>query len=176
MNMDVTSGIKARFANALCGSLFAVAAISLTACGGGGDASTTSAPGASGAPTTAISATPTAMSPATGMAPLEVKFMAMEPKGNIASYEWDMKDNSPVKSGQAVEHTFMEPGSYTVTLTVKDAAGNFNRGSVMVSVAEGGTCNQVPAQCSSIILTTVTDVVGFFAFLGFAVVFQSRLV
>jgi len=32
-----------------------------------------------------------------------------------------------------------------------------------------------PAQCSSIILTTVTDVVGFFAFLGFAVVFQSRL-
>lgn len=32
-----------------------------------------------------------------------------------------------------------------------------------------------PAQCSSIILTTVTDVVGFFAFLGFAVVFQSQL-
>jgi magnesium transporter len=32
-----------------------------------------------------------------------------------------------------------------------------------------------PAQCSSIILTTVTDVVGFFAFLGFAVVFQSWL-
>ncbi len=32
-----------------------------------------------------------------------------------------------------------------------------------------------PAQCSSIILTTVTDVVGFFAFLGFAVIFQSRL-
>jgi magnesium transporter len=32
-----------------------------------------------------------------------------------------------------------------------------------------------PAQCSSIILTTVTDVVGFFAFLGFAVVFQGWL-
>jgi magnesium transporter len=32
-----------------------------------------------------------------------------------------------------------------------------------------------PAQCSSIILTTVTDVVGFFAFLGFAVVFQDQL-
>jgi len=32
-----------------------------------------------------------------------------------------------------------------------------------------------PAQCSSIILTTVTDVVGFFAFLGFAVVFQAQL-
>ena len=32
-----------------------------------------------------------------------------------------------------------------------------------------------PAQCSSIILTTVTDVVGFFAFLGFALVFQGQL-
>ncbi len=32
-----------------------------------------------------------------------------------------------------------------------------------------------PAQCSSIILTTVTDVMGFFSFLGFAVVFSSRL-
>lgn len=33
-----------------------------------------------------------------------------------------------------------------------------------------------PAQCSSIILTTVTDVVGFLAFLGFAVLFQSYLI
>lgn len=32
-----------------------------------------------------------------------------------------------------------------------------------------------PAQSSSIVLTTVTDVVGFFAFLGFAVVFQNQL-
>jgi len=32
-----------------------------------------------------------------------------------------------------------------------------------------------PAQCSSIILTTVTDVVGFLAFLGFAAMFQARL-
>lgn len=33
-----------------------------------------------------------------------------------------------------------------------------------------------PAQCSSIILTTVTDVIGFFAFLGFAVLFQNHLI
>jgi magnesium transporter len=33
-----------------------------------------------------------------------------------------------------------------------------------------------PAQSSSIILTTVTDVLGFFAFLGFAVLFQDLLV
>jgi len=33
-----------------------------------------------------------------------------------------------------------------------------------------------PAQCSSIILTTITDVVGFLAFLGFAVLFQGYLI
>ncbi|MFH1723711.1 MAG: magnesium transporter [Elusimicrobiota bacterium] len=33
-----------------------------------------------------------------------------------------------------------------------------------------------PAQSSGIILTTVTDVVGFFAFLGFAFLFRSRLI
>lgn len=32
-----------------------------------------------------------------------------------------------------------------------------------------------PAQCSSIILTTVTDIVGFFAFLSFALAFESYL-
>ncbi|MBI4343737.1 MAG: magnesium transporter, partial [Candidatus Omnitrophica bacterium] len=32
-----------------------------------------------------------------------------------------------------------------------------------------------PAQSSSIIQTTVTDVVGFLAFLGFALLFQHRL-
>ena len=33
-----------------------------------------------------------------------------------------------------------------------------------------------PAQSSSIILTTVTDVLGFLAFLGFAVMFQDFLI
>lgn len=33
-----------------------------------------------------------------------------------------------------------------------------------------------PAQCSNIILTTITDVMGFLAFLGFAVLFESYLV
>jgi len=33
-----------------------------------------------------------------------------------------------------------------------------------------------PAQCSTIILTTVTDVVGFFAFLGLAMVFREALI
>jgi magnesium transporter len=32
-----------------------------------------------------------------------------------------------------------------------------------------------PSQSSSIVLTTVTDVLGFFSFLGFAVLFQAYL-
>lgn len=33
-----------------------------------------------------------------------------------------------------------------------------------------------PAQCSNIVLTTFTDVIGFFSFLGFAVLFQKLLI
>ncbi|MBI5023460.1 MAG: magnesium transporter [Candidatus Omnitrophica bacterium] len=33
-----------------------------------------------------------------------------------------------------------------------------------------------PAQCSNIILTTITDVMGFFAFLGFAALFRGHLI
>jgi hypothetical protein len=152
MEMDVTQAKTGRFTRVVSASLIAVAAATLAACGGGGTTPTTAAPAsAQQGPgmTNAISATPTAMNQSTGNAPLAVSFMAMEPKGSIAAYEWDFKDNSPVKSGQAVEHTFNEPGSYSVTLTVRDAAGNFNRSSLMVSVSDGGTCNQVPVAFTS---------------------------
>jgi magnesium transporter len=33
-----------------------------------------------------------------------------------------------------------------------------------------------PAQSANIILTTATDILGFFAFLGFAIIFQHYLV
>jgi len=146
MNMDVNSGIRARVSKALCGSLVVLTAVVLAGCGGG---NSESGNGTTVGLNPNISATPTAMSDPNGPAPLAVTFMAMEPKGNIAAYEWDMKDNSPVKSGPSVEHTFVEPGQYSVTLTVKDADGNFNRAAVMVSVNEGGTCSQIPASFSS---------------------------
>jgi PKD repeat protein len=156
MNMDVTSGIKARFGKALCGSLVVMAAVTLAACGGGDQK--TGGPGTTqGQLNPNIGATPTAMSEPNGPAPLAVTFMAMEPKGNIASFQWDFKDNSPVRAGQSVEHTFTIPGSYSVTLTVTDPAGNFNRASVMVSVNEGGTCAQVPAAFSSTVWPAVSQ-------------------
>ncbi len=145
MNMDVTAGIKARLSGALGSALVVLAALTLAACGGGNS----TAPGATGgALNPSLSATPTAMSDPNGPAPLAISFQAMDPKGPITSYEWDFKDNTAVAGGQAVDHTFMEPGTYSVTLKVMDAKGDFNRASVMVSVNDGGTCAQVPAAFS----------------------------
>ncbi len=159
MNVHPSSHLSARLARALASPLVVVVALALTACGGGDDAATTSstAPGASGARLNiAISATPTAMSETAGPAPLAVTFMAMEPKGAIANYEWDFKDNSPVKNGQSVDHTFTEPGTYSVTLTVKDSKGDFNRASVMISVNDAGTCSKVPTEFTATVWPAMT--------------------
>ena len=43
--------------------------------------------------------------------------------GEIAGYAWDFGDGSTAE-GVDVEHTYTAPGSYTVTLTVVDDAGN----------------------------------------------------
>lgn len=152
-----SSQLKARLARVWASPLFVLAALTLTACGGGDETATNNAPGANGARLNiAISATPTAMSETAGPAPLSVTFMAMEPKGAIANYEWDFKDNSAVKNGQSVDHTFTEPGTYSVTLTVKDAKGDFNRASVMVSVNDAGTCSKVPAEFSATVWPAMT--------------------
>ncbi|MGH6622641.1 MAG: PKD domain-containing protein, partial [Burkholderiaceae bacterium] len=74
-----------------------------------------------------------------GDAPLATTFAAMAPKGSIATYEWDFKDNTPVAQGASVQHTFMGPGSYDVTLTVKDSKGNFNKASLKVTAMPGAT-------------------------------------
>lgn len=151
MNVHPSSQFTARLARACATPLLVIAALTLTACGGGDEpASNANVPGGSaGRLNIALSATPTAMSETAGPAPLAVTFMAMEPKGAISTYEWDFKDNSPVKNGPSVDHTFTDPGTYTVTLTVKDAKGDFNRASVMVSVNEGGACAQVPVEFSA---------------------------
>lgn len=47
-----------------------------------------------------------------------------DPDGEIATYEWDFGDGSPEQEGTIVEHSYAQViGEYTVTLTVKDAAG-----------------------------------------------------
>ena len=129
--MNMSSGLTARSVRVTSLAIFTAASLMLGACGGG-DKQTD--PAANAGPTSAISATPTASVTSAGAAPMEVTFTATDPKGNIALYQWDFKDNSPVASGQSVKHTFMEAGTFDVTLTVKDPAGNYNRASVAVAV------------------------------------------
>ena len=51
----------------------------------------------------------------------------------IASYEWDFGDGT-TGTGMTTNHTYTEPGTYTVTLTVKDAAGNSATDTLIVTV------------------------------------------
>ena len=52
-----------------------------------------------------------------------VDFDASGSAGNIVSYEWDFGDET-TETGISPSYTYQETGTYTVTLTVKDAAGN----------------------------------------------------
>ena len=59
---------------------------------------------------------------------------------NVANYEWDFGDDSPMGSGQNVSHTYAEAGTYQVTLTV---------------TAEGGTC---PGEITQTVLVNAQPV------------------
>lgn len=58
--------------------------------------------------------------PTSGPAPLEVTFTgyAESTSSPITSYEWDFGDNTPEVKGKTVKHTYVNPGTYDVTLTV----------------------------------------------------------
>jgi len=51
----------------------------------------------------------------------------------IVSYEWDFGDGTH-ETGETATHTYTGPGNYTVTLTVKDAAGNSETDSINITV------------------------------------------
>lgn len=72
-------------------------------------------------PTAAATANPTK-----GPAPLKVSFDgggSKDTDGQIAKYEWDFGDGSPKTMGAKVDHTYNEPKTYNVTLTVTDDEG-----------------------------------------------------
>ncbi len=48
---------------------------------------------------------------------------SVDPEGQIASYEWDFGDGS-VDTGSSATHSYTSAGTYGVTLTVTDGAGN----------------------------------------------------
>ncbi|MGB2817897.1 MAG: PKD domain-containing protein [Burkholderiaceae bacterium] len=159
--MNMTSRFAVQTARNACLSLLAVATLVACGGGGGGSGSTPVPPGSAPASTqsTSISATPSTGDATVGPAPMQMSFTAASPRGNIASFEWDFKDNSPVSMGQTVQHTFMAPGAYNVTLTVRDANGNFNRAGIMVTVQAGGTqCSAAPTEFTTKVWPSMSGV------------------
>ncbi|MEM2166297.1 MAG: PKD domain-containing protein, partial [Candidatus Bathyarchaeia archaeon] len=53
----------------------------------------------------------------------------------IISYEWDFGDGEK-GTGVKVAHIYNKAGTYTVTLVVKDGAGNIDTHSITITVAE----------------------------------------
>ena len=63
-----------------------------------------------------------------------------DPDGTIESYEWSFGDSTPNASEADTFHTFTNPGTYTVTLTVVDDGGAVAVASKVINVA----ANQAP--------------------------------
>jgi len=66
-----------------------------------------------------------------------VNFDGIASKDNvgITSYTWNFGDGT-TGTGAKVSHTYPDPGNYTVTLTVKDAAGNSDTDTIKVEVKD----------------------------------------
>ncbi len=71
-------------------------------------------------------------------APLPVLFQGWQssPRENIAEYQWDFGDGSPPFYGFNASHVYEIPGSYTATLTIRDAAGKTDSAAITVVVLE----------------------------------------
>ena len=93
---------------------------------------------ANASPTAVISATPL-----TGKAPLDVTLIgsgSSDPDGTIESYEWSFGDSTANAAEPDTFHTFANPGTYTVTLTVIDDGGAVATETEIITVA----ANQAP--------------------------------
>ncbi len=62
----------------------------------------------------------------------------------IASYRWEFGDGG-AGTGQTTIHVYVDPGIYTVTLTIQDAAGNADTDVLIVTV-ESAPVNPIPSQ------------------------------
>jgi len=74
-----------------------------------------------------------------GASPLEVAFKAPD---NVTRAVWDAGDGSPKVKGLSYEHTFDQPGTYTVTMIAQRDNGEFYQDQMMVSVADDDPANQ----------------------------------
>jgi PKD repeat protein len=97
-------------------ALVLLLAAGMTACGGGGGSSE---------PKNKPPVAGIVISPSSGAAPLAITASgstSSDPDGTIASYAWEFGDGSSATGVQA-QHTYANPGEFTVTLTVTDDGG-----------------------------------------------------
>lgn len=93
-------------------------------------------------------------SPPSGVAPLAVAFNggASTDDVGIASYNWNFGDpgsSSNTGTGVAVNHTYMNAGTYTATLTVTDTHGSIATDPVTVVVTAGSSSPTADASNSA---------------------------
>ncbi len=62
----------------------------------------------------------------------------------IVSYAWDFGDGT-TGTGETTTHIYTDPGTYTVTLTVRDAAGNADT-DVLIATVETEPVNPIPPE------------------------------
>jgi parallel beta-helix repeat protein len=72
----------------------------------------------------------------------------------IVSYEWNLGDGTK-KSGVIVSHNYTETGSFNVTLTVTDAAGNTNSTKITVEVVEPPDFLEIIIPVSALAISSV---------------------
>ncbi len=79
-----------------------------------------------------------------GPAPLSVQFTvaAASPNGGPYSYSWNFADGS-TSTMRNLTHAFMEPGLYTVRLSVTDARGETGRESIDIQVQGTGATAEI---------------------------------
>jgi PKD repeat protein len=82
-----------------------------------------------------------------GVAPATFEFGA-DMRGGVQPYtfDWDFGDGSQEGNRESVVHTFDEPGTYTVTMTVVDSVGQAGSASIGVTVEEGLVGEQPPQE------------------------------
>lgn len=82
-----------------------------------------------------------------GLAGMSIRFDGSKSTDNhyIASYKWDFGDGYTANSAKAT-HTYSDSGIYTVTLTVKDSAGNTSSSEISVTVHDEDTYGYAEVQ------------------------------
>ncbi|TVR03485.1 MAG: PKD domain-containing protein [Deltaproteobacteria bacterium] len=74
--------------------------------------------------------------------------LSSDPDGELVSFSWRLGDGTSA-SGETVTHTWQDPGSYTVHLTVEDDRGATATGSAVITVEPASVGEGAPSGSSS---------------------------